>query len=416
MPTLTTVTMPLRTAEAILKNGAVIDCYPVNASTGSRNPNCESSESGQADASVLRDEAAIRRLQYALSPEALYLSALKCFHGTDWKSSVAAFELNVSEKCLNLSDELIQGIYIPRTPKRFELTRPKRRPCLSIGIRDRVYQKSLCDNIIYPVMSKALIPANCACQKNKGTDTARARLVKMLKRHYHHYGTIGWVLEMDIAGYYPNMQHGVANNTLERYLDPYTFARVKNILSFQYSGDTGFDPGSQLVQIVGISVLNGLDHFIKEQLHVRGYIRYMDDMVCLSNSREELERVLSEVTTYLGSIGMHLHPTKTRIQKITYRVPWLGFTYELKDTGYVVVRAKPAKIRDSHRRFRRLIKAVSHGTITIEKANEIAWNTIRYLRRNCSCRADPIKMECYWKNLVKEAINNDLPISTDAVA
>ena len=358
----------------------------------------------RADASILRDEDAISRpqLPYAISPEGLYESALKCFHGTDWKRSVAAFELNAWERCQKLSEELVSGTYAPRPPKRFTITRPKRRPCLSVGIRDRVYQRSLCDNVVYPAMVRSLIPANCACQKGKGADYARTRLAKMLKRHWHHYGTEGYVLQMDIAGYYPNMRHEVALDKFAKHLDASSYARVKAILAHQYAGEVGFDPGSQLVQIAGIAALDGLDHFIKERLRIKAYVRYMDDMLCLGETREELEEARDAIAGYLAGLGMRLHPSKTHIQRIDRRTPWLGFTYELKPTGFVCVRCKPAKMRDNRRRFKRYADAIERGSLTVAKADEIAYTTIRYLRRNCSGRADPAKLERYWKTLTKE--------------
>ena len=315
---------------------------------------------------------------------------------------MAAFELNVWERCQKLSEELVAGTYTPRPPKRFMLMRPKHRPCLSVGIRDRVYQRSLCDNVVYPAMVRSLIPANCACQKGKGTDYARQRLVRMLKRHWHHHGTEGYVLQMDIAGYYPNMRHDIVLAEFKKHLDTFSYERVRAILTHQYAGDIGFDPGSQLVQIAGIAALNGLDHFIKERLRIKAYVRYMDDMLCLGETHEELEAVRDSIAICLAELDMRLHSNKTRIQRINRRIPWLGFTYELKPTGFVCVRCKPAKMRDNRRRFKRYADAIKRGSMTVAKADEIAYTTIRYLRRNCSSRADPAKLERYWQELTKE--------------
>ena len=395
--------MPPPTGRATPTHGAVADRDPATAPAGSRHPDCLSSESGWADAPIPRDEGAIRcpQLSFALSPEGLYAAGKECCKGTDWKRSVAAFELNALERCIKLSRELNEGTYKPRPPKCFTLTRPKRRECLSVGIRDRVYQRSLCDNVVYPAMVKSLIPANCACQKGKGTDYARQRLVKMLKRWHHHHGVDGYVLQMDIRGYYPNMRHDVALNAFKRRLDAETYERVRAILAHQYAGEVGFVPGSQLVQIAGIAVLDGLDHYIKECLHVKPYVRYMDDMLCLG-TREQLEYVRRAVSDYLEKLGMSLHTTKTRIQRIDAPIPWIGFTYTLKLSGFVLVRCKPEKMRDNRRRFKRYANAIRYGSLTVAKADEVAYTTIRHLRKNCSGRADPRKLEQYWKSITKE--------------
>lgn len=405
--TLTTVTLQPRTGWATPNNGTVVDRDPATALAGSQNPGCESSESGRADASILRDEEAISRpystpLEYALSPEGLCEATKKCCRGTDWKNSVSAYELNSRERNIRLSQELIAGTYIARPPMRFTITRPKTRPCLSVGIRDRVYQRSLCDNVVYPAITRGLIPANCACQKGKGTDYAISRLKKMSYRHWCNYGLEGYVLKMDIAGYYPNMRHDFVLDNFRRHLDEESYKHVESILSKQYAGEVGFEPGSQLVQLAGISALDGLDHFIKERLHIKAYVRYMDDMICICRTREELEYAKTEIEKYLARLGWALHPSKTHIQHISKRIAWLGYTFELKNTGYIVVRCRPEKIRDDRRRFRRINNYVKSGRMTEEKAEEIIGTTIRRLWKNCTNRADPIKLERYWTKLKGE--------------
>ena len=323
--------------------------------------------------------------------------------GTLWKRSVAAFQLHGAERCLALAEDLASGSYRPREPIRFWVTRPKRRRCCSIGIRDRVYQRSLNDNVVYPAMVRSLIPENCACQEGKGTDRARDLLALHLRRFHARHGTDGWALLMDIKGYYPNMRHDVALEGFERRLDPVAYSHVERILSSQYSGDVGFEAGSQLVQIAGVSALDGLDHCVKERLGIRHYIRYMDDMVVLCGSRERLEEVREECAAWLAERGMALNRQKTHIQPIGRRIPWLGFTFELRPTGYVLRRVKPAKARDVRRRLARIARAVDAGRLELDKADEMAANIINYLRRNCSGRGAPRKAEKHWQTLTEGA-------------
>lgn len=379
--------------------------WPEAASAGSRNPGRESGESGRADAGGTSPDQAIsrpRRLEYALSPEGLYEAAQRCFKGTDWKASVAAFELNCWERCLDLSDELRSGTYRPRKPKRFMLTRPKRRECCSICIRDRVFQRSLNDNVIYPVMTRGLIKENCACQKGKGTDYARDLFERQLKRWWHHHGTSGYVLNVDISGYYPNMRHDVALGCLRRHLEPEEFAWAERILTSQYSGDVGFEPGSQLVQIVGISVLSPLDHFIKERLRIREYLRYMDDMKAILATREDADAARDAIGGELAKIGFEFNPKKTCIQRIDQRIPFLGFTFELKESGKVVRRVEPEKARDQRRRIRRLVEAERAGKVPPGTADKSFGTTYRYLLGNCSGRDGPEKYRRYYESLRKE--------------
>ena len=108
-----------------------------------------------------------------------------------------------------LSEQLQNGTYKPSPPKQFTINYPKPREIASITFRDRVYQRSLNDNVVYPIMSKGFIYDNFACQKGKGTDAARDRIKQFLHEFYRKHGVDGWVLQIDIKGYYPNMQHSV---------------------------------------------------------------------------------------------------------------------------------------------------------------------------------------------------------------
>lgn len=98
-----------------------------------------------------------------------------------WKDSVAHYVLNGIESTLQLEEDLKSGAYKARPPITFKITSPKEREIVSIAFRDRVYQRSLNDNVVYPAMSRSFIRDNCACQSNKGTDYARERLKCFIK-------------------------------------------------------------------------------------------------------------------------------------------------------------------------------------------------------------------------------------------
>ena len=110
--------------------------------------------------------------------EALYESAMKCKKGVLWKDSVAHYILNLVEETVKLEDQLKNGTYRPRPQRPFTVNScGKMRTVMGVAFRDRVYQRSLNDNAIYPTMVKGFIYDNGACQKNKGTNFSRERLV-----------------------------------------------------------------------------------------------------------------------------------------------------------------------------------------------------------------------------------------------
>lgn len=332
--------------------------------------------------------------------EALWDSMMKCKRGVMWKDSVAGFCLDSVRQVSRLCEQLHDGTYQERPHKYFTIKCPKERDIMSISFRDRVYQRSLNDVGIYPAMSKGFIYDNAACQKNKGADFARNRLKCHLQRYYRKYGAHGFVLKMDIRGYYPNMRHDVAKETFRKRLDPNVYERAAEILD-SFPGDVGFNPGSQIIQIAGISVLNSIDHYIKERLRIKHYLRYMDDMLIIGDNRDELERIRNNVEERLKEIGFELHPTKTRIIPIYRCVMFLGFIYRLTDTGKVILSTDPERVKAVRRKLYRLVKKAKSGALTHEKVDEsyLCW-------RNHAAKGNSWKllkrMDAYYENLWRD--------------
>lgn len=113
------------------------------------------------------------------SYDSLYESMLKCKNGVTWKPSVKSFLLNGEENILRMKHLHQDGTWKNGKPKTVLITYPKRREALSIPFKDRVYQRSINDNSLYPQMTKGFTYSNCACQTGKGTDFARALVKKI---------------------------------------------------------------------------------------------------------------------------------------------------------------------------------------------------------------------------------------------
>ena len=251
---------------------------------------------------------------------------------------------------------------------------------MSIHFRDRIYQRSLNDVAIYPQVTKHFIADNFACQKGKGTEAARNRLKEFLYQHYWKHGADGYVLKIDIEGYYPNMDHEFAETMLQEYLDDETYQMTKDVLA-RLPGDVGYNPGSQIVQIVGITALDKIDHFIKEKLRIKHYIRYMDDFILLHPDKDYLEFCLAEISNLLEAQEMAINEKKTFIQPITKPIKFLGFVYRLTQTGKVVILADPKKIKHEKKKIKRMVNLVKKGKLTKHDVDKHfkAWkSSVRY--------------------------------------
>lgn len=295
--------------------------------------------------------------------DALYDSMCKCAKGVKWKGTVAYYRHHWTDELRKLSDQLHDGTYKERRAKFFTITDPKVREIMSIHFRDRIFQRSLNDVAIYPQVTRSFIRDNFACQKDKGTKPARDRLKVFLQRYYRKYGINGYVLKIDIKGYYPNMNHEYAERMLKQYLDDETYQMAQRVLA-HLPGEVGYNPGSQIVQIVGITALDKIDHFIKERLRVKFYIRYMDDFILIDSNKAFLEKCRDVILTKLSEIKMMPNMSKTFIQPLAKPIDHLGFMYRLTDTGKVVILPRSDKIKHERKKILRMVGLVRKGRMT----------------------------------------------------
>ena len=336
--------------------------------------------------------------EHIIGFDALYESMLKCRKGVMWKDSVAYFTLNALEEVLKLEDELKAATYEPKPAFHFTVKAPKEREIVSVAFRDRVYQRSLNDNAIYPQMSSGFIRHNCACQKDKGTDFARDELDKFLHEYYRKHSNVGYVAQFDIHGYYPNMRHDVAEFTFQRRLEANVYKRAVDVLRKQYHGDVGYNPGSQMVQIAGISVLDVLDHYIKEQLHIKYYIRYMDDFILIHEDKEYLQFCKDSITEILHALYFEPNDKKTKIYPLTDGIMFLGFRFKLTDTGKVLRFINPNNVKNERKKLYRMVKACLRGEITKEAVYTSYQDWREHASKGTSYKLLK-RMDAYYKNL-----------------
>ena len=101
--------------------------------------------------------------------------------------------------------------------------------------------------------------------------------------------------------------------------------------------------------------MNDLDHYIKEQLHVKYYIRYMDDGVILSNDKEYLKDCLKKITDMVNQYQLTLNK-KTCIMNVSKNgIDFLGFRY------YIINQKVIMKVRNiTKKRLRRKMKKLDY--------------------------------------------------------
>ncbi|MEG1515967.1 MAG: hypothetical protein RSD95_13855 [Clostridia bacterium] len=166
----------------------------------------------------------------AMSYRNLYKAMNACARNVRWKDSVAGYTaVNGMENIFKLRSEALKGKYAIDPYQRFFVYEPKKRPVTSTRFKDRVFQRAFCDGGLYDDMTRPFVRTNCACQRRRGVDDAMDQMDALMQRYYNeqrvkagarderHQGPFtasGWVLTIDVRGFFPNTQHGVAKDAV----------------------------------------------------------------------------------------------------------------------------------------------------------------------------------------------------------
>jgi len=287
--------------------------------------------------------------------ENLLTASKKAQKGKRFQENVLRFNYDLEAELFDIRAELMEKTYQPGEYKTFEIYEPKKRMISAAPYRDRVVHHALC-NVIEPIFDKSFIYDSYANRKEKGTHKALDRFVK-------YFRSSQYVLKCDIVKYFPSIDHEILKNLLSRKI------KCKNTLwlidliidnsnpqipvNEYFAGDGIFTPferkkglpiGNLTSQFFANIYLNQLDHFIKDELGIKKYVRYVDDFAIFCDDKLFLKKLRQKIEMKLEKYRLRIHPVKSRITCVKYGENFLGF------------RIFPDRIRVSNGNLRRARK------------------------------------------------------------
>lgn len=200
---------------------------------------------------------------------------------------------------------------------------------------DRIVHHAIM-NVLQPIWDKTFIYDCFSAVPGKGIHAGLTRLHQFMRdREKTQY-----CLKFDIRHYYPSVVHRSLLRILEQKIKcPDTLWLLEDIVRSP-GGDRNIPIGNYLSQYFANIYLSPFDHWLKEDKGIKYYIRYSDDGVILSQGKEDLHDLLSEIGDYLASLGLALNP-KTQIFPVDKRgIDFLGYR---SFRGYTLLRKSSAK-------------------------------------------------------------------------
>lgn len=213
--------------------------------------------------------------------------------GKGFQYGIKLHDKNREANILALHQMLLEKTYKTSTYTTFKVYEPKEREVFRLPyFPDRITHHAVM-RILEPIFVATFTNDTYSCIKGKGIHSA-AKAVKLALKDVS--GTT-YCLKLDITKFYPNVDHAVLKSLLNRkFKDKDLLWLLGEIID----SAPGLPIGNYLSQYLANFYLTYFDHYLKEELKVKYYFRYADDLVILSSDKQYLHGLLSEIRIYLA--------------------------------------------------------------------------------------------------------------------
>lgn len=257
--------------------------------------------------------------------------------------------------CVELGTSLAGRRWQPGRYTRFAVQEPKLREIFAPSFPDRIVQGWLAAHM-RPLMERAAIDDSFANRIGKGTHAAIAKTQKLMRKP----GNI-WCLQLDVRNYFHSISRPILLAQMLSLMDKYLLGGLHDIAlrhavtallqhdacagycmaersgsllgripahkSLLFAGpDTGLPIGGAGSQSFANFYLNPLDHFIKHELRVKAYTRYMDDLLLMADSPQRLFQWRDVIRNFLRrELRLELHDGKEQLTPARQGIRYLGY-------------------------------------------------------------------------------------------
>jgi RNA-directed DNA polymerase len=306
--------------------------------------------------------------------------------------SVEAFARDVDRELTVLHESLRTGSYRPSAILRRHIPKPDSKETRPLGIptvRDRVVQAAVLAGI-EPIFESQFSKHSYGFRPMRSAKAALTRVDKLLRTNDV------WVVDVDLKSYFDTVPHEpLMRRVRERVSDGKVLELIESFLKApvqdadkHWIPAVGTPQGGVVSPLLANLYLDPLDHLMAGA----GYemTRYADDFVIQCDNEASARRALEMVETWSTEAGLSLHPTKTRIVRVTKDegFDFLGFHFRLwgKRPGHTVKwpRAKSQKkVKDAIREHTRRTAGTSLAVIIL-RLNRILRGFFEYFRASIS--------------------------------
>jgi RNA-directed DNA polymerase len=293
----------------------------------------------------------------SISIEELFQAYIKCRRYKRSTANAIAFEVDYESNLVKLCEEINSGTYQPGKSITFIVNEPVKREIFAADFRDRVVHHLIIGKL-NSLFEKEFIHDSYACRTGKGTHFGIQRINRFIRQCSKNYTQDCYILKLDIKGFFMSIDKGILFEKLKVFIndrykeldkdlvvelcrkvifyDPTKKCIIKgkrenwqglppNKSLFCSPKNYGLPIGNLTSQILANFYMNLFDHFIKYDLKIRFYGRYVDDFIIVHPDKEYLKSVIPKIKNFLEKeLQLTLHPNKIYLQHYTKGVKYLG--------------------------------------------------------------------------------------------
>lgn len=261
------------------------------------------------------------------------------------------FELNFESELLKLQRELESHTYKPGQSICFVVTKPKPREIFAADFRDRIVHHILV-GYLESIFEAKFIDQSYACRKGKGAHKAIKDLKKHIRKATKGNKEQSYYLQVDIQSFFVSLKKDILFEMIKKqvknpeilwlaetiiFYNPTLNYYRKSQMSlfdlipdhkslFKVGQNQGLPIGNLTSQFFANVYLNELDQYAKRELKTKHYFRYVDDLVILSQDKQQLKFWRDEIDKFLRcKLKLRLHPKKQIMQGVEKGIDFLGF-------------------------------------------------------------------------------------------
>jgi RNA-directed DNA polymerase len=272
-------------------------------------------------------------------------------------ANATAFEVDYESNLVQLCKEINNETYQIGRSIAFTVDKPVKREIFAADFRDRVVHHLIIGKL-NQLFEKQFIHDSYSCRVGKGTHFGIQRIDRFIRQCSANYTNDCYILKLDLQGFFMSINKNILFEKLERFIKEKYYYPDKDLLIklckqvifndstknciikgsksdwdnlpqtkslFHSQSNCGLPIGNLTSQVFANFYMDSFDHFVKHDLKIRYYGRYVDDFVIVYEDKEYLKKLIPILSEYLQSeLQVTIHPKKIYLQHYTKGVKFLG--------------------------------------------------------------------------------------------